>query len=345
MVTSYLAWVRLGIVVVAVWLLIEVTPVYLPLVLATVLAFVLKPLVNVLRRIKLGPKERALPHGVAIVLAFVIFGLVMAGVVSYILLPFLHEFNKFLANLPELMTRLRQILDTVIERTNMVHLPPNMQNLLDQALSSAAALTFNVVRKIINATVNLATQLVELIVVPVLAYYFLKDANTLKTAVTLPFPAASRRKVRLAIDEISDALSAYVRGQVVVSIIVGFLVFVGMYVMKVEYPLILGLLAAITETIPIVGPIIGAIPAIILAYIVSPVLALKVTIFYIVIQQLENHIIFPKIMGANSELHPVVIIISLLIGGQLLGIVGMWLAVPVVAVLRVVLKYLWNDEE
>ena len=67
MVTSYLAWVRLGIVVVAVWLLIEVTPVYLHLVLATVLAFVLKPLVNVLRRIKLGPKERALPHGVAIV--------------------------------------------------------------------------------------------------------------------------------------------------------------------------------------------------------------------------------------------------------------------------------------
>jgi predicted PurR-regulated permease PerM len=105
------------------------------------------------------------------------------------------------------------------------------------------------------------------------------------------------------------------------------------------------LLAALTETIPIIGPIIGAVPAILLAYLVSPALALKVLIFFLVIHQLENHIIVPKIMGHNIALHPVVIIISLLIGGQLMGIIGMMLAVPIAAILKVVLKHLWYQEE
>jgi len=136
-------------------------------------------------------------------------------------------------------------------------------------------------------------------------------------------------------------VSAYIRGQAIISIIIGFIVFSGMYLSGVGYPLVLGLLAACTETIPIVGPIVGSIPAIMLAYLVSPSLSFKVILFYIIVHQLENHIIVPNIMGHTINLHPVVVIISLLIGYQLLGIAGMMVAVPVTALLRVLIKNLW----
>jgi len=109
--------------------------------------------------------------------------------------------------------------------------------------------------------------------------------------------------------------------------------------------LVLGLLAAATESIPIIGPIIGSVPAIMLAYLVSPILAFKVIIFYITVQLIENHIVVPNIMGHTIDLHPVIVIISLLIGSQLWGIIGMMLAVPAAAILRVLIRQLWITNE
>jgi predicted PurR-regulated permease PerM len=286
-----------------------------------------------------------MPHGVAIILSFLIAAIVMSGIISFILLPFLNEFNKFLANLPELVTRLKSITTLVVEQAYVVQLPANIHNLIEQTLSSAASFALDLVRRILSGIITVATQVFEMVVVPVLTYYFLKDANTLKNSAALPFPVGLRPKVRRVIDEMSNVESAYIRGQVLVSVIIGLLVFSGMYFMGVEYPLILGLLATLTETIPIVGPIIGAVPAVILAYTITPVLAVKVLVLFLVIHQLENHIIVPQIMGSTIDLHPVAIIISLLIGGQLLGIIGMMLAVPVAALLKVLLKYLWFGEE
>jgi predicted PurR-regulated permease PerM len=118
-----------------------------------------------------------------------------------------------------------------------------------------------------------------------------------------------------------------------------------MLVLDVDYPLVLGLIAALTEAIPVVGPIIGAIPALLLAFLGSPTLALKVLAFYIVIHQLENNVLVPSIMKHTLELHPVAVIISLLIGAHLSGVIGMIVAVPVAAILKVLYKHLWHYQE
>lgn len=142
-------------------------------------------------------------------------------------------------------------------------------------------------------------------------------------------------------NEIQHVLSSYIRGQLTMSCIIATLTFCGMWIMGVPYPMVIGLLAAVTEWIPIVGPIVGAIPAILLGATVSLPLAVKVLIFYIVIQQIDSHIIMPQVMGAVISLHPVVIIIALLIGGTLFGIAGMVLTVPVTAVLQILCRHLW----
>lgn len=155
------------------------------------------------------------------------------------------------------------------------------------------------------------------------------------------FPESYRSHLAGLFQEIQHVLSRYIRGQILMSGIIATLTFLGMWAMGVPYPMVIGLLAAITEWIPIVGPIVGAVPAILLSATVSLSLPLKVIIFYIVIQQIDSHLIMPQVMGAVISLHPVVIVIALLIGGTLFGVAGMILTVPVTAVLQILCKHLW----
>ncbi len=123
------------------------------------------------------------------------------------------------------------------------------------------------------------------------------------------------------------------QGQLLLGLIMGLLVYVGLSFMNIKFALILGFLAAILEIVPMVGPVLAAIPAIFLAFIQSPTLGLWVIVFYVIVQQLENHILVPVVLGKTIGLNPVVVIIALLIGQNLAGIPGMILAVPVATII------------
>lgn len=340
---KYLTWLKIAVVLAAFYLLSQVTPIYLPIVLAVVLAFILNPLVANLARLRLGPRV-ALPRSVAVILAIVAALSVLVATIGFIFSPFVSEFNRFVVNLPFLIQKIQSLTGLLEVQAHAIDLPANIRSMVDQILSSAAAYAVTVGRRALGATVNFASQVVELVVVPVLTYYFLKDWRELKTSVLEALPPDWRGKAGVIVNEMGATVSGYIRGQALVSVIMGLLVFAGMYFMGVDYPLVLGLLCALTETIPIIGPIIGAAPAVFLSYLSAPELAAKVVIFFLIIHQLENHIIVPKVMGRSIDLHPVTVIISLLIGGQLMGIVGMILAVPVAALLKVLYRHLWRYE-
>lgn len=340
----YSVWCKIAVILLVFYLLSQVTPIYLPIILAMVLAFILNPLVRLLCRVRLWPGGPPMPRGVAAALAIIAMTATGAVVVSFVFSPFVAEFNRFIVNLPELVQRIQQLTGTLGEKAQSLQLPATVRSIADQVLSSAASYAVTISRRVLGATVGFASQIVELVVVPVLLFYFLKDWRELKDGVVDILPVAWRDKGRTIIREMASVVSGYISGQAVISVIMGFLVFAGMYFLGVEYPLVLGLLATLTETIPIIGPIIGAAPAVFLAYLLSPALALKVVVFFLIIHQLENHIIVPKVMGHSIDLHPVTVIISLLIGGHLLGIVGMILAVPVAALIKVLYKHLWHYE-
>lgn len=336
-----IVWVRTLLAIGMLYLLSLVMPVFLPVILAVVFSFILNPLVNFFVSLPNRVGRRSMARPIAILIAFVVSALGFTMAIAFILLPFIREFDKFVLNLPDLFNRLQNISLIIEQRASALSLPDSIQAVVDQGIARAASFSVEMARGILDGLLGFASQVVELIVVPVLTYYFLKDWPELKENTLLLFPVERRNKVRVVVEEMGTVVSGYIRGQVLVSILVGLIVFIGMYFLNIDYPLVLGLLAALTETIPIVGPIIGAVPAILLAYLVAPALAVKVVIFYIIIQQVENHVIVPKVMGHTIELHPTVVIISLLIGGHLYGIVGMMLAVPIAALLRVLGKHLW----
>jgi predicted PurR-regulated permease PerM len=128
-------------------------------------------------------------------------------------------------------------------------------------------------------------------------------------------------------------MGQWLQGQLFLAIVVGVLVYIGLSLLGIRFALLLAIIAGILELVPYIGPVLSAIPAVILAFFQMPILALWVLILYIIIQQLENYLLVPVIMKKVVGLNPVVVIIALLIGGKLLGILGIILAVPAAAVL------------
>lgn len=342
---SYGTWFKISVLLLGFYILIKVMPIYFPIILAMILAFMLNPLVNYITNIGFGPKKKQLGRGISVICAFLLLSLLLLLLGTFVLLPFIHEFDKFIIDLPKLILKIQDIAVRIQQRAKLLDVPANINTLIEQTIASAASFSADLARRILQAAFGFASSIVELVIVPVLTYYFLKDWNILKEKIISLFTVESRNKVRKIIEEMSLVISAYIRGQVIISIIIGIFVFSGMYMLGVDYPLVLGLLAACTESIPIIGPIIGSVPAIMLAYLISPILAIKVIIFYIIVQLIENQIVVPNIMGHTIDLHPVIIIISLLIGGQLWGIFGMMLAVPAAALLRVLIRQLWIINE
>jgi predicted PurR-regulated permease PerM len=174
----------------------------------------------------------------------------------------------------------------------------------------------------------------------ILAFYLMVDAeNFVRTFVRL-FPRAERTRVEDACRRISTKVSAWLGGQLLLAGIIGGTAALGLFLMGVPYFYVLALIAGVGEMIPIVGPLLAAVPAILVAFTVSPALALGVAVFFFVQQQFENHVLVPKVMERQLGVSAAAVIVALLVGGTLLGVVGAILAIPTVAILQVIVEEL-----
>ena len=137
----------------------------------------------------------------------------------------------------------------------------------------------------------------------------------------------------------------WLQGQLLLALIVGLAVYIGLSLMGIKFALILGMLTMALEIVPMVGPVLAAIPAVFLAFLQDPGLGLWVIVFYVAVQQLENHILVPIVLGKTTGLNPVVVIMALLIGNQIAGIAGMILSVPIATVIVEMLEDLAKQKE
>lgn len=315
-----------------------------PIMLATALAFALYPVSNFFGRIPFGKGKQRIPRVVAIFLAFLAFLCFMFFAINFIVLPLFGEVNKLLANLPAYTQRVdaSNVGAVLIDPQTRAKLPSNILTLIDNVLAWSMSYVMGVARSLVLSTFEIATSLMGLIIVPFLAFYFLKDWKELRLMIIGVFSYSVQEKATEIIDEIGLVLSAYVRGMGKLSLIVSICITLGVFSLGVEFPLVLGFLAMIAETIPLVGPMMGAITAAFIAYSESPMLAFKVIIFYIIFYQIDSNWLLPKIMGKSINVAPVLLILSLLIGAKLFGILGLLFAVPVAAVCKVLYKHLWH---
>lgn len=338
---------KLGVTALVSYVLYQMAVFLLPILLAIGLAFALYPVVNVIAKVRMAQGTIHLSRVVAIILAFVAFGIFIMIVIGFILLPLFGQINELLIKLPAFTakTNLSNLDAILADPSQFPRLPANFSMLVDDALNWAMGFVGNVVRNLLTSSMDIIKNLVGLVIVPFLAFYFLKDWRELRAMVINLFNYDVQDKAAHVIDEIGNTLSAYIRGLGKLSLIAGFCITVGTACLGVDFPLVLGLLAILAETVPVVGPMIGAVPAIFISYGQSSADAFYVAMFYLIFYQIDANFIMPKIMGQKIDLHPVILIISLLIGAKLFGILGMLFAVPVAAVYRVLYKELWHSGE
>ena len=317
-----------------------------PILLAIGLAFALYPLSRAFVRLQLGKTGMHPSRVAAIVLAFIASAIFMGIVISFVVLPVFGQINELIVKLPEYSEQMQgESLLRILKdpSAGVPMLPSNLEGLLNDAINSIMGFLTNVVRNLLNSTVQLVANLVGLIVVPFLAFYFLKDWKVLCNMITDLFTPEARPKASRVMANIGIAISSYVEGLWKLSILSALSVTIVLLILGVPYPLVFGLIALLAETIPVIGPIISAIPAIFVAYTSTTAhTAFVLAIFYIVYYTVDSQVLQPVIMGKKIKLHPVVILLALMIGGKLFGILGMLFAMPVAAVYRVLYDELWH---
>jgi predicted PurR-regulated permease PerM len=186
---------------------------------------------------------------------------------------------------------------------------------------------------------KLGENILSLVVIPVIVYYFLTENERIVKKLIIFVPVRSRTVLKQVGKDIDKVLGKYIICQFLLSLLIGGITFFLLLALKVEYPLLLSILNGIFNIIPYFGPLFGAIPAVLMAFIKSPQIALWTAISLYILQQIEGDIISPKITGDSVSMHPLMVIILLIIGGKIGGFIGMVLAVP----FGVILKVIYDD--
>ncbi len=307
--------------------------VLVPFLLAIVFAFLIEPPVRFL-------ESHRVSRLVAIVIVYAGAALVIAGLLFWLIPVLIKQLTILAAALPGFAARVQEFLSDIQTRYTQAGVPPQIRQVLDGAIARAEADLLAFIQVVLSGLFGAVSAIVTLLLAPFLAFYLLRDREKIRSFILSILPVNTRGETLRAVAEANQVLIGYVRGQFLVALTVGGLVGVGTYLLGLPFSAILGVIAGVTDIIPYFGPVIGGIPAVSLALLRSPLLAVETVILLVVIQQVDSIFITPRFVGGNVGLHPLVVIFSLLAGAELFGLGGILVAVPVVAIGKVVLKHL-----
>lgn len=312
--------------------LYRIRGVLMPFFFAALITYLTVPAVNLLVR-------KQVPRGAAILLVYTAFILLAALTVFFVVPPLVVELDDFIIALPEQARRLEELTGDTLGRYHRAPLPAPIRAAVDEGILQGQAFLRQFVRRGVEALLSLFSQSLLLLLSPVLAYYITRDMAAFRDSLLGLAPLAWQADLLDLARRLNKTLSGFIRGQLLVSLFVGALTAFGLFLLKVPHALIIGLLAAIFDVIPYFGPIIGAVPAILLGIGRSPWLVLYVIILFVIVHELEGSILAPLIMQEVVGLHPVVVIFAVLAGAELWGALGMLVAVPVTAALKVIAQF------
>ena len=222
-------------------------------------------------------------------------------------------------------------------------MPQGFKEVLDTNIEHIESFLLKQLQNTTNITIGLFSNLSSFILGPVIGFYILKDIDKIKnTAKYLKEPY--KEKIIWLLKTIDATLGRYIRSQLIICVIVTFLTTVALYIIGVDFAILIGIVAGVANIIPYFGPIIGAVPAVIIAILKYPHKVIWIIIAMIIIHQLESIIISPHIVGESVGIHPITVIFSLLVGGTFFGFWGLILAVPIAALIKLLsIPYLEQD--
>ena len=320
-------------------IVVLIKTVVLPIILSAILYYLLVPIVNFFER--KGVKRI---YSIS-ALYLIIIGILTVLIVSVI--PLLRDqIMGLIVSIPYLVRDIERMIEQVIgsQFLNQVQqtLNFNVSDLATQLSNQASNILNSTFTSIGNIIGSVSKTVMAIITVPFILFYLLKDGKKLPGYILKFLPVLMRSHIYSVLKEMNKQISSYIRGQIVVSFCIGFLMLIGFLIIGLDYAPVLALIAAFTSVVPYLGPAIAITPALIIAIVTSPYMLLKLIIVWTIVQLIEGKFISPQIMGRNLHIHPITIIFIIIIAGNLFGVIGILLAVPGYAVLKVITTHLFE---
>lgn len=303
--------------------------VLMPFIIAVIVSYVLNPVVNLLH-------HRRVPRTIAVLLIYAIFILTGTVAVMNLIPMFVAQLNELNEHLPQFTMRAQQF---IVKLNDDSILPESVRIGIQNGILMAEQQLAEMITGFINRIGTTLNAVFVAFIVPFLAFYIMKDLQLIERTVLTFVPDHHRKRTVRMVTDIDKALGNYIRGQFIVCVIVGLLAYIGYWLIDIPYPLLLAAVVGLFNIIPYVGPFFGAAPALIVAATVSFEMVLLVALVNTICQILEGNVISPQVVGRSLHLHPLLIIFALLVGGEIGGIVGLILAVPVFAVIKVIVHH------
>lgn len=304
-----------------------------PFLLSGFFYYLFRPLVRYLERNKLRTSHATL--------LIYFFGAVVTTLVFMLMGPILSsQTAHFMQNVPELLKTLQLQFGKLdgsrwlpLPLSDRLDLPGRLAELISGSVKSATDYLSGLLGIITNAVIIITS-------IPFIVYYLLTEGPKAKRSLIAMFPIRYREPLSVMLTEMDEALSGFISGRMFVCLLVGILIFAGYGLIGLPYPLLLATLAMILNIIPFIGPILGIIPGLIMAFSISWPMVLWVTLVYTLIKIADNNLLSPLFLGKRTDLHPLTVFLLLLVSGEVAGIVGMLVSIPLYMIAKILIRYL-----
>jgi predicted PurR-regulated permease PerM len=316
-----------------------------PFVVGLLLAYLLDPLVERFARLGVW-------RWLAVLLVFAVAVGIFALVFAIAVPPLVQQIATFGDELPSIVKQIQYQLDHLNELYDRLGLPAELRTIADSMVAAGLDAVHNLdisfLRPLIDSAASFVSSVFGYLILPAWLFFVLKDRPRLRAAADRALPPAWRPDAWAMAGIVHEVFGRWVRGQLVLGGVVGVASFVGLTVLGLyvdpifgRFAVLLAIIAGLGELLPIIGPIISAVPAVLLGFTAGPGPALAAFVLYLVIQQVENNVLVPKIQSDAIDLHPSVVITALVIGGAIFGLLGAILALPVTAAARDIFRYVF----
>jgi predicted PurR-regulated permease PerM len=320
------------------WIVYKLTAVILLVVLSVFFAYLVAPLVDLVQRpIRVRGRERMMPRSLAIAIVYVVL-FIGIGLAIYFLAPQLGaQFPEFKKQATAYYKQITNTSDRLNEYFKQQRMPEGVLKAMNDTVLGLIAKGGELASAAFEKLLGLVIFVPWLVLIPILAFFFLKDADNFRRSVLAMLP---RGRLRWRGDEffqdVNSTLAAYIRAQITACVLIGVICSIGFWLIGLPNPLVLGFIAGVFEFVPLIGPLTVAILAVVLALLHSGYgTAFVVLLFLGVLRIVEDYVIYPRIIGEGIHLHPLAVILAVLAGAEIAGIAGIFLAIPVIAVITV----------
>lgn len=312
-------------------------------VVSIILAYAFNPVINYLER-------KGIKRGRAVIIVYISLLAIIIILGVSVIPKSVREMKKLGTNFPYYVDELVKMVERFTSNlTNVVgELPPAFKGIEDsflQEVKSLETIIGSSVKTFFTKIFDIASKAVSIVLTPILMYYFLVDKDDFKKMIEKAIPRKYKEDVLNLAKTIDGSLILFIRGRLIMSVYIAVATTILLLIMRVEFAFVIGFITGLFDIVPYIGPFIGYLPAVFFGALSSPTKAIWISIFFVLIQWIENNILAPVIIGDNMGLHPMVILLSIIIGGGVFGVFGMILSVPAVATIKIVVEYIYNKRK